>query len=263
MTTKPIYKHLFPPFDKSFSLPRQELLQSEGNPGKETGVGWDPVKKTIDVPDDWWEKNLQEVPEAIKFRTISSAYAMKVEILFRDIIATREGSWAPFIGLVPNDIGGIDAASIMLDEDDNVVEDLDVLDDEPNLNIHGIDNIPAGLDTRDKINKKFGLAVQCKKRRKGVQIVSQHLSSICNVIESKNTMTSKSYDKPGCNTEKVMDVVRGIAERENDNNILKFATKVFLKRSHKEVFVTIKESWLQIDFIKRMGNREINCRSME
>jgi hypothetical protein len=25
--------------------------------GKETGLGWDPVKKTIYAPDDWWEKN--------------------------------------------------------------------------------------------------------------------------------------------------------------------------------------------------------------
>jgi hypothetical protein len=68
-------------------------------------------------------------------------------------------------------------------------------------------------------------------------------------------MTSKSYDKPGCNIEEVMDVVRGITERENDIDILKFATEVFLKRSHREMFVTIKEPWLQIDFIKRMGNR--------
>ncbi|XP_059442180.1 uncharacterized protein LOC132174560 [Corylus avellana] len=240
-----------------------DICITEIHAGKETGLGWDPVKKTIDAPDDWWEKKLQEVPEATKFRTTGLAYATKVEILFRDITATGEGSWAPSIGLVPNDIGFIDSAEVMLNEDDNVVEGLDVLDDEPNLNTHGIDDIPADLDTRDKGNKKFGLAVQCKKRKKGVEIVSQHLSRICDVIESKNTMTSKSYDKPGCNIEEVMDVVRGIAERKNDIDILKFATEVFLKRSHREMFVTIKEPWLQIDFIKRMGNREINRRSID
>jgi hypothetical protein len=137
------------------------------------------------------------------------------------------------------------------------------LNDEPNLNAYGIDDIPTNLDTRDKGNKKFGLMVQCKKKKKGVQIISQHLSRICDVIESRNTMTSKRYDKPGCNIEKVMNVVRGIAERENDIDILKFATEVFLKRSHREMFVTIKEPWLQIDFIKRMGNREINRRSIK
>ena len=60
-----------------------------------------------------------------------------------------------------------------------------------------------------------------------------------------------------------MDVVRGIAKRENDIDILKFATDVFLKRSDREIFVTIKEAWLQINFIKRMGNREINRRSVK
>jgi hypothetical protein len=93
------------------------------------------------------------------------AYAIKVKILFRDIIATREGSWTPFIGLVPNDISAIDCKDVMLDENGNVVEGLDVLDDESNLITHGIDDIPAYLDTCDKGNKKVGLTVQCKKER--------------------------------------------------------------------------------------------------
>ena len=54
-----------------------------------------------------------------------------------------------------------------------------------------------------------------------------------------------------------MDVVRGIAERENDIDILKFAIEVFLKRSYREMFVT-KNS-----FIKQIRNREINRRSMK
>jgi hypothetical protein len=189
---------------------------------------------------------------------------MNIKILFRNITATGEGSWAPSIGLVSNDIGAIDAVDVMFDEDDNVVKGLDVLDDEPNLNTHGIDDTSTDLNMRDKRTKKFGLAIQCKKRNKGVQIVSQHLSRICDVIEIKNTVTSKSYDKPECNIEEVMDVVRGIVERENDiDDILKFATEVFFKRLHREMFVTIKKPWLQIGFIMQMGNREINHRSME
>ena len=113
---------------------------------------------------------------------------------------------------------------VNFDEDNNVLEGEDVLDDELNLNTHGIDDIPADLDTRNKENKKFGLAVQCKKKKKRVQIVSQHLSRICDAIKSRNTMISKSYDKPRCNIEEVMDVVRGIAERENDIDILEFVT---------------------------------------
>ena len=89
-----------------------------------------------------------------------------MKILFRNIIAIGKGSWAPSAWLVPNDIGDINCVDVNFDEDDNVLEGEDVLDDEPNLNTHGIDDIPANLDTRDKGNKKFGLAVQCKKKKK-------------------------------------------------------------------------------------------------
>jgi hypothetical protein len=127
------------------------------------------------------------------------AYAIKVQILFRNISATKEESWAPFVGLVHNDIGATYSVDVNFDEDGNVLEGKDVLDDEPNLNTHGIDNIPSNLDTWDKENKKFGLSVHCKTRKKGVQIISQYLSRICDVIKSKNIMKSKSYDKLGCN----------------------------------------------------------------
>jgi hypothetical protein len=107
------------------------------------------------------------------------------------------------------------------------------------------------------------LLFNVRKEIKGVQIISQHLSRICDVIESKNTVTFKSYDKLRCSIKEVIDVVRGIAERENDINIFKCATDVFLKRSYREMFVTIKAPRLQIDFIKQMRNREINCHNME
>jgi hypothetical protein len=96
------------------------------------------VKKTIDF---FLYTKIQEVPEATKFHMTGLAYAMKVEMLFRDITTTKEGSWAPSIGLVPNEIGVMDDADVMFDEDDNVVKGLDVLDDEPSLNTRGIDDI--------------------------------------------------------------------------------------------------------------------------
>ncbi|MFQ6666885.1 hypothetical protein Gotur_033083 [Gossypium turneri] len=37
--------------------------------GGDTALGWNPIKRTIDAPDDWWESRLKAVPEAQKFRT--------------------------------------------------------------------------------------------------------------------------------------------------------------------------------------------------
>ncbi|XP_024042776.1 L10-interacting MYB domain-containing protein-like [Citrus clementina] len=69
----------------------------------ETGLGWDPVKQTITDSDEWWERKLKEIPEAIKFRSKGLRNADQLEILFKDVAATREGSWAPSMGFVPND----------------------------------------------------------------------------------------------------------------------------------------------------------------
>jgi hypothetical protein len=43
---------------------------------------------------------MQEIPKASKLRTAGLAHAMKLEILFRDITATRKGSWTPYVGLI-------------------------------------------------------------------------------------------------------------------------------------------------------------------
>ncbi|KAG6700996.1 hypothetical protein I3842_08G142000 [Carya illinoinensis] len=72
--------------------------------GKETGLGWDPVKKTIDATDEWWEKKLQEIPEADKFRNAGLAHISKLDIMFRGITAIGEEAWAPSFGLGFEDV---------------------------------------------------------------------------------------------------------------------------------------------------------------
>ncbi|XP_052477704.1 L10-interacting MYB domain-containing protein-like isoform X2 [Gossypium raimondii] len=35
--------------------------------GEDTGLWWNPIKRTVDASDDWWENRLQVMPEAKKF----------------------------------------------------------------------------------------------------------------------------------------------------------------------------------------------------
>ncbi|XP_024184257.1 uncharacterized protein LOC112189210 [Rosa chinensis] len=37
---------------------------------KETGIGWDPARKTVDAPAEWWESKIQINPEYRKFRDV-------------------------------------------------------------------------------------------------------------------------------------------------------------------------------------------------
>lgn len=157
-------------------------------------------------------------------------------MLFTDITAAREGPWVSSSRLVPDDIGATTGVGARCDEGNDVLlEGLGDLDDE------------LGLSAR-------GCSMCDRKRKKEVQIFSQHLSRMCDILESRSTMASKRSDKLGCSIEEVMDVVRGIAEIENDTDMLMIASEVLLTRSHREMFVALKEPKFQIEFLKRMRN---------
>ncbi|MFQ6624933.1 hypothetical protein Gotur_003990 [Gossypium turneri] len=41
----------------------KEILKGN-RPGEDTGLGWNPIKRTVDASDDWWESMLKVVLEA-------------------------------------------------------------------------------------------------------------------------------------------------------------------------------------------------------
>ncbi|QHN93483.1 uncharacterized protein DS421_17g593070 [Arachis hypogaea] len=63
--------------------------------GKETGLGWDPIKKTIQASDDWWDAKIQENSDVAKFREEGPKHLDEMEFLFEDVVATGVGAWAP------------------------------------------------------------------------------------------------------------------------------------------------------------------------
>ncbi|PPD83107.1 hypothetical protein GOBAR_DD19960 [Gossypium barbadense] len=73
--------------------------------GEDTGLGWNPIKRTVDASDEWWESRLQVVPEAKKFRTsgIDPEFEGKLDQMFMGIVATGDKAWAPSSGTLPTD----------------------------------------------------------------------------------------------------------------------------------------------------------------
>ncbi|CAH9114233.1 unnamed protein product [Cuscuta epithymum] len=60
---------------------------------KESGLGWDPVTKTIDATPDWWAAVIQEDPECAKLKGKNlEIYQVYYEPLFRDRVATGENA---------------------------------------------------------------------------------------------------------------------------------------------------------------------------
>ncbi|PPD98144.1 hypothetical protein GOBAR_DD04816 [Gossypium barbadense] len=63
--------------------------------GEDTGLGWNPIKRTVDVSDEWWESRLRVAPEAKKFRTsgIDPEFEGKLDQMFMGIVATGDKAW--------------------------------------------------------------------------------------------------------------------------------------------------------------------------
>ncbi|KAG6675524.1 hypothetical protein I3842_15G107500 [Carya illinoinensis] len=205
--------------------------------GKETGLGWDLVKKTIDATDEWWEKKLQEIPEAAKFQNAGLAHISKLDIMFRGITAIGEGAWAPSFGLGFEDI-------VRFDQDNDVMLDIEEIDDSDDE----LGDIHADLDTQMKESKWATLAIQDRKRKKGIRIFDQHFTCLSDVLEKR--VTTSSSDKPGCSIDEVMAVVRELAEIEHNYEFFRDASEVLLMKSHREMFIAVEDPTFQIDFIK-------------
>ncbi|KAH1031563.1 hypothetical protein J1N35_043737, partial [Gossypium stocksii] len=73
--------------------------------GGDTAFGWNPIKRTVDAPDGWWESRLKVVPEAKKFRTlgIDPKFEGKLDQMFIRIVATSDKAWAPSSGTIHSD----------------------------------------------------------------------------------------------------------------------------------------------------------------
>ncbi|KAK2444346.1 hypothetical protein QL285_015376 [Trifolium repens] len=56
--------------------------------GKETGIGWDYISRTVTASDAWWQPKIEEYPEAAKFKDKGLRNLPEMEVLFKDIVAT-------------------------------------------------------------------------------------------------------------------------------------------------------------------------------
>ncbi|KAG6717411.1 uncharacterized protein LOC122307053 [Carya illinoinensis] len=200
------------------------------------------MKKTVDATDEWWAKKLQEIQEAAKFRNAGLAHISKLDIMFRGITATGEGAWAP------SSVLGFEDA-IRFDQYNDVLLELEEIDDSDDES----GDIQTNLDTQMKENKHVSPVVQDRKRKKGTQIFDQHFTRLYDVLEKR--IATLSFDKPGRSIDEVMAVAPELAEIENDYEIFRDASEVLLSKSHREMFIALKDSTFRIDFIKRMKNK--------
>ncbi|MBA0783055.1 hypothetical protein Gotri_000840 [Gossypium trilobum] len=92
--------------------------------GEDTALGWNPIKRTIDAPDDWWETQ--------KFRTsgINPEFEGKLDQMFMGIVATSDKAWTPSSSTLRTDFfEDVNNEIPKANEEENVRNDIHILND--------------------------------------------------------------------------------------------------------------------------------------
>ncbi|XLR15434.1 hypothetical protein S83_043372 [Arachis hypogaea] len=195
--------------------------------GKETGLGWDPIKKTIQASDDWWDAKIQENPDVAKVREEGPKHLDEMEFLFEDVVATGVGAWAP-----SEDIN--DSYNDRYNDEDNGNEE-EGLEDELND-----ESTPSSAMRQKRRNVGKG---------SGASQLSTQLERIINVFEEEkaNEIAHKN-NVPSIST--CLAVLKQLPGLEVRSDIFFIATRLMAKRSNREIFMGLEDSALQLGWLK-------------
>ncbi|XLR38654.1 hypothetical protein S83_023314, partial [Arachis hypogaea] len=195
--------------------------------GKEIGLGWDPIKKTIQASDDWWDAKIQENPDVAKFREEGPKHLDEMEFLFEDVVATGVGAWAP-----SEDINN--SYNDRYNDEDNGNEE-EGLEDELN------DESTPSSAMRQK-RRKVG-------KGSGASQLSTQLERIINVFEEEKTNEiAHRNNVPSIST--CLAVLKQLPGLEVGSDIFFIATRLMAKRSNREIFMGLEDSALQLGWLK-------------
>ncbi|XP_020686288.1 L10-interacting MYB domain-containing protein-like [Dendrobium catenatum] len=178
-----------------------------------TGLGWDPRKKTIDAPDEWWKEKLEVVPNAKKFRYcgIDPELEDKLDLMFLGVVATGDHAWTPNQGL----------------HDENVTEDSENIDvssesfEDPSQKLESINDCiqlkrPSSTTSTGRRKKIFGSTFL---RSQITQLVNS-----CTNITSETNESKSILEKSSIST--AIKVLEQTPEVFEDMQLYLFSTKL-------------------------------------
>ncbi|WCJ37856.1 hypothetical protein M5689_018955 [Euphorbia peplus] len=256
--------------------------------GKETGLGWDPIKVTIDASDQWWKEKIQENESYAPLREkgIGQDVYEKYEILFMDTVATGEYAYVPSSGILPNDIEGNPIYNNVI----NLVQNNELggsFEDElrnmmtPNSGTGGlsfqIDDAAINLEDRDMFDTQKNMsknrknvtytssAINRKKGDKGkkrssttevTDVITGLRESIEVTAEKKIDAWREMFGKRPVeySIEEVMDDVLSLPRVENGSEIHFFCGDLFLDKSHRDLYKTLKNDDVKIKWLEYKYN---------
>ncbi|KAL5555851.1 hypothetical protein UlMin_038087 [Ulmus minor] len=160
--------------------------------GKETGLGWNSKKKTIDASDECWLSRLQKYPQTSKFckEGIAPEIEEKFDRMFMNTTATGDYAWTPALGFGPSESGKISTENVSLIESSG---------DSNENNIQETSKDIPSKRSREQLGKQSTRWMKGKKRKAkvgGAAMLSEQIDRLVDAVEScKSSETSFAYNK--------------------------------------------------------------------
>ncbi|XP_034197623.1 L10-interacting MYB domain-containing protein-like [Prunus dulcis] len=244
-----ISKEIGRPYEKLQLKNKWDLLKKEWKlwkdlKGKETGLGWNVTKNTVDASEEWWQDKIKAEPKYARFQFegISPEMEEKLDMMFLNVTATGKHSWAPSSGVLP----------IESDDDVNQLEvNSDWNESVPIETTQTTNNVP-----KKRTNQSLEIQDNNEKKGKGggkiggAAKLSLQIERLVEVVESRSIGTSMAnIVSQGTSIAEVMKDVATLPGAERGSKLWWFATKLFCAQEKREMFVVMEDRDLKLQFL--------------
>ncbi|KAL0919636.1 hypothetical protein M5K25_011746 [Dendrobium thyrsiflorum] len=225
-----------------------------------TGFGWNPKRRTLDAPDEWWKKKIQEFPAAKRFRYngIDPFLEEKLDNMFMNMILPGQHAWAPNSGSLPagltedghGDFGDSESTKSLCGELPRLSSGLKRASQPSSLakgNRSKMGSSKSGVS---------GAAEGVQQKLQG-QTLQTQIQELVNAVTNSNKRTVAPSKSLSSITEAVAEL-DSIEELEENTELYGFAIDLLMQKDSREMFMALKPHkkvwYLKIEFEKSKRN---------
>ncbi|KAJ1274693.1 hypothetical protein BS78_05G081200 [Paspalum vaginatum] len=217
---------------------RQKLMR------RLTGTGWDHLKKTIDMDPGWWRKMKAEIPGCSRFKKGPLQNEAELTVMFRNITNDENDHWNPMTEdpIIPESQVAINL------EDDFVAVEHDIVDDSATTLPDGdvADDVSPSVASVKK-RARVVLGKQVRRTKSSTAVVMQE--HVKRLADSADAIATKRLGEVIIKQVMEMVVACGASVGSNEHFV---ATKLFVKREQREMFLTLDTDERRLSWLRRM-----------
>ncbi|KAJ1417745.1 Myb/SANT-like domain [Sesbania bispinosa] len=215
---------------------KKELSLWEKHEGRETDLGWDTEKRTIDASDAWWNAKIQECPDVANFRDQGLKFKHEMEFLFKGTVASGFTAYVP-----SEDSRESEGCSI------GVEETTDDIDDETKAEVNetevGVTTQATSPATNLRPRKR---GRECEKRVEAATKLSSQLDRVIDNFESSSGGAANDPTSIGSCIEKL----KNLPGLELGSDLFYIGIRLMNKRANRLAFIHLGEPALQLGWLQ-------------